>query len=86
MNKDIVRYNLVTSFVCAQCGNKLALSYQAPKTIEYEPEKSDGITGASKVEQHIAIHPCAKCYGAAIRPLEALRDALSVVTSKGGAS
>ena len=80
MNKqDFMRYNLVTSFVCVQCGNKLALSYNTPKSGDYETQKNDGITGAGKVEQRVAIHPCEKCYGEAIRPLEAIRDALAVM-------
>ncbi len=76
---DSIRYNLVTSFVCAKCGNKLALSYERPKRrADYEPEKDDGITGAMKVEQAIAVHPCKRCYAAATEPIEALRRALKL--------
>ena len=78
MNDDSMRYNLVTTFVCAKCGNKLALSYQAPRGDEYAPEKNDGITGAAKVEQRVAIRPCSKCYAEATKPIEALREALGI--------
>lgn len=77
---DSIRYNLVTSFVCSQCGEKLALTYKPAKSTEYHPEKEDGITGAAKVEQRIGIHPCRQCYGAAIEPLEALRKALGAIS------
>ncbi len=84
-----MRYNLVTRFVCAKCGSGLAISYGAPYSNEYCPEKGDGITGAAKVEQFIAIHPCTKFYGDAIRPIEALRAALNAdiaaSTTKGDA-
>lgn len=53
------------------------LSYDAPRTTAYHPEASDGITGAAKVVQNVAIHPCAKCYGDAVRPLELLKAALA---------
>lgn len=78
-NEDSMRYNLVTKFMCAKCGHQLALSYRVPKVVKYEPEKSDGITGASKVEQDIAVHPCSKCYREAIEPLEALRKGLRAI-------
>ena len=77
MSKDSMRFNLVTNFVCAKCGGPLMLSYDAPRTRAYHPEASDGITGAAKVVQNVAIHPCAKCYGDAVRPLELLKAALA---------
>lgn len=78
MSNDNMRYNLVTQFVCAQCGTTLAMSYTAPKAA-YDSSTEDHITGAAKVEQRLAIHPCRKCYGEAIAPLEALRSALKAI-------
>lgn len=77
--KDFCRYNLVTKFVCAQCGTQLMLSYAVPKENfgESEIEVDDRITGAAKVENRIAIHPCGKCYREATEPLEYLRKAVA---------
>ncbi len=76
---DSMRYNLVTRFVCAKCGDQLALTHQPAKSNEYAPEKSDGITGAAKVEQAIGIHPCQRCYSEATEPIKALRAALNSI-------
>lgn len=84
---DSMRYNLVTQFVCAECGTQLSLSYTVPKPPEDQPYdpfavRDDRITGAAKVENKIAIHPCAKCYGEAIGPIEAIRNALKIIKEK----
>ncbi|HTH45555.1 MAG TPA: hypothetical protein VL528_10795 [Oxalicibacterium sp.] len=78
MSNDYMRFNLVTKFVCTNCGHQLALSHDAPRGlgIEYAPDKEDGITGAAKVEQSIGVHPCQNCYTKATAPLRALREAL----------
>lgn len=80
MNSDMIRYNLVTQFCCAKCGALLMLSYDAPKT-SIDDIKNDGITGAAKVNQKIAIHPCEKCYGEAMHPLNLLREAIGITNS-----
>lgn len=82
MSEDSMRYNLVTTFVCAKCGAALTLSYETPKQRFDQFEATDGITGAAKVQARFAIHPCQICYSAATRPIEALREALSAI-SKG---
>jgi hypothetical protein len=72
------RYNLVTKFVCANCGKFLCLSYEAPDLGDYEQDSGtrDNITGADKVENRIAIEPCKTCYSKAREPIEHLRAAL----------
>lgn len=70
--RDLQRYNLVTHFVCARCGTNLRLSYDTPK----KDAGIDNITGAQKVDNFIAIHPCVKCYGDATKPLALLKEAL----------
>lgn len=80
MSKDAMRHHLVTSFICAKCGGLLSLSYETPKSISGS-YVSDGVTGAAKVENQIAVHPCDRCYSAVTKPLLALRDALSTLTT-----
>jgi hypothetical protein len=71
--KDFGRTHLVSVLVCTDCGNPLNASYDKPKS----GGQFDGsITGAAKVEQVIAIHPCEHCLGAARRPLRLMREAL----------
>lgn len=75
--QDSSRYNLVTNFNCAQCGDKLRLTYDRPMPKgEYDPEKEDGITGADKVEASIYIHPCNRCFSELKEPLDTLRKIL----------
>jgi hypothetical protein len=84
MGGDVFRYNLVTKFVCANCGQQLRLSYEAPKTTKYNQFADSGITGACKVEQDVSIYPCDSCYGEAIRPIKALADAMKAAESHAG--
>lgn len=74
--KDSSRHNLVTRFACANCGEIMRLSYGKPPSAGYQPEAHHGITGADMVEVTVAVHPCAKCYGEARAPIEALQKAL----------
>lgn len=72
MDKDLIRTNLITKFVCSVCGSNLLLTYDAPKRpdhIQGEP------TGAAVVESIIAIHPCQKC----LRPVEDARAAINTL-------
>ena len=78
-SKDRQRFNLVTSFVCYRCGNKLELSYDSPqKGGDFQPEADDGLTGQSKVALVITVHPCEKCYNELSAPIETLRRILEV--------
>lgn len=81
-NDDSMRFHLVTKFACAKCGGQLALSYNAPRNSRFDRCEPDGISGAFKAEERIAIHPCEKCYGDAVKPLEALRQALLGLTKE----
>lgn len=83
-NQDNSRYNLVTKFICAKCGEQLTMSYSAPaaKATGYNRDAEDGITGALKVENRIAIHPCRKCYSDAVAPMDAMRKALAAVQAE----
>lgn len=73
MNDDHTRYNLVTKFVCKLCGSPLRISYDKPIGNSWNPEASDGITGANKIEAAIAVYPCDKCYKEAVEPINQLR-------------
>jgi hypothetical protein len=71
-----MRYNLVINFRCTECGGKLQVSYDQPKIFPYQPDASDGITGAAKVEKSISVYPCQDCFHKANAPLQALRQIL----------
>lgn len=79
-SKDSMRYHLVTRFICAKCGGPLALSYDMPKDNRFYQAESDNITGAAKVEEKIAIHPCEKCYGEAIAPIKQFASLISAIS------
>lgn len=68
-----MREFLITKFVCSNCGKNLQLTYDVPKGagqyVDGEP------TGASIVQQIVAIEPC-EC---TIRPLEEMRAAAKVL-------
>ena len=82
MNNDSMRYNLVTTFICTQCGSKLRLTYDdLPKQQPYQPEADCGITGAAMRSVRVGIHPCAKCYGAAVKPMRALKEAIDAAAN-----
>lgn len=70
-----MREFLVTKFVCARCGSKLAITYNVPKGsgqyLENEP------TGAHMVEQLVAVEPCESC----AKPMEELRKAVQTLLS-----
>lgn len=80
MSDDRLRKSLVTQFVCAKCGDFLSLSYDKPPSPKNTQLADCSITGACKVDGIIAIHPCDKCYGALIKPINALRDAMKAIT------
>ena len=57
---DRIRENLITVFVCSECGGNLTLSYDDP------PKKNRRITegeptGAAMRKSVIAINPCEQC-------------------------
>jgi hypothetical protein len=71
---------LVTKFVCAKCGTNLSLTYDVPT---HAGSYSQGEpTGATMVEQLVAVDPCEKC----LKPLEQVRSAISILMKNGGAS
>lgn len=73
---DRMRYNLVTTLVCLQCGEQLMISYEkvSPK---YDPIASaESITSAGKVQLYVGVHPCRTCYDKATAPIKALQEAL----------
>lgn len=71
--EDHGRNHLVTLLVCSDCGNLMNMKYGEPKKAGCP---DDGITGASKLENRIQVHPCETCVGRARRPLELMRQAM----------
>jgi hypothetical protein len=75
------RNHLVTVFHCTDCGTPLNLSYEPKESANKTALRNqvDGITGASKVENHLYIEPCRKCIGDARKPLQQMREALAAL-------
>lgn len=75
MTKDNIGRNfLITKLMCAECGTALVMSNK-PK-VDKTSDCSDGVTGASKVEQIIWVEPCDKCVKAVSNDLETLKRIL----------
>ena len=76
----MTREYLLTKFVCAKCGSNLEITHDTPgasgKYATGEP------TGASVVNQLVAVKPCQPC----AEPLARLRNALKVIQTEGGAA
>lgn len=72
--ENIGRNFLVTKMKCARCDSALELSY--PPQNARGTDCSDGITGASKVENVIYIEPCSKCIEEPKRDLDTIRRIL----------
>lgn len=73
---DGSRTSLVTQFVCTICGNYLSISYDG-----HLPTRDGGdntLTGSSKVDNLVRVHPCKTCYGKAVEPIESMRRALGI--------
>lgn len=78
-----MRKSLVTQFVCASCGDYLSLSYDKPKHPSNSLQGEDySITGACKVDNVIAVHPCERCFGEVKRPMEALGQIIKAAIGK----
>jgi hypothetical protein len=71
---------LITKFVCAVCGANLNITYDMPTKASNHAAGEP--TGASVVNQRIAIEPCKPCAA----PLQQIRSALEVLIKQGGAA
>jgi len=67
------RQYLVFKPVCAKCGSNLNLSYEVPRAAGQHAEGEP--TGASMVEQLVAIEPCERC----MEPLHRARKAMAAL-------
>jgi hypothetical protein len=79
VNDDGIRYHLVTSFKCLECGSILKLSNSKPikDTSRYINESyRDDVTGAAKVDNEVYVYPCEQCFGKLVKPLEGLKKVL----------
>ena len=86
MSEDGMRTQLVLRMRCAKCGRVLRFTYDRPARC---PEQTDEqeypdqvVTGAGKVELSAFVHPCAFCYGEAIRPAILISRALDCVAQQ----
>ncbi len=72
--EDSMRYNLVTTFHCANCGEPLKVTYRP----DVKPQ--DGLqstleqpTGAAMVHQKVSVWPCHQCMEAGKQVVSALK-------------
>lgn len=69
----MTRQYLVLKPVCAKCGSNLNLTYDVPKGAGQHAQGEP--TGASMVEQLVAIEPCERC----MEPLHRARKAMAAL-------
>jgi hypothetical protein len=82
-----LRQYLITTFHCADCGNKLEVTYlDRAKIKQVDLNRNDDaatdITGASKVMNQVIVKPCPRCKREALEPLEHLQKALELAQKK----
>ena len=67
-----MRKFLLTMFCCAKCGNALEVTYDIPDGIK---QPSGQPTGATVVQQFIAVLPCQQC----MQPLNEMKSAINTL-------
>ncbi|WP_157132260.1 hypothetical protein [Roseobacter sp. AzwK-3b] len=75
--KDSGRINLVTSFICTECGENLDLAFDQLGKPAPKASTSFGMGGAYVLENRVHVHPCRTCIEKEVAPARMIAAALA---------
>ena len=77
----MIRTNLVTHFICNECGSNLEVALDSEKRSENGERDDLRITGAAKSDISIQVKPCRGCIEKHTKPAAKLLEALKELSA-----
>tara|TARA_Y100000782_G_C9980192_1_gene179812 strand:+ start:43 stop:291 length:249 start_codon:yes stop_codon:yes gene_type:complete len=80
----MIRTNLVTHFICNECGANLEVALDSEKRSEKDGRDNLRVTGAAKSDISIQVKPCRSCIEKHTKPAAKLLEAIKELSANEG--